>query len=229
MQVGPAAAQLNRALGSAEKGGRALVGLQAVLFDADGVIQSPSTGWRAAFDSLLGGADKSTERLREVFAAERPALIGDSDFPSAFGELLSEWNPQASAADALRGWTMIEPHAETLSAIAALRRTGVRCYLATNQERYRARHMSEFLGYREQFDDQFYSCDLRVMKPEVQFFHAILARIRLPPSCVLFLDDNEANVIAAREVGLRASVFSIGSAQADMKRTLAELGLLSGR
>lgn len=67
--------------------------------------------------------------------------------------------------------------------------------------------MSETLGYRDVFDQEFYSCELGYMKPETGYFEAIVTETALPPSDMLFIDDREVNVTAARQVGLKASVF----------------------
>jgi putative hydrolase of the HAD superfamily len=70
--------------------------------------------------------------------------------------------------------------------------------------------MSEDLGYSELFDREFYSCDLGHKKPGAAYFLAILANLELPPESVLFIDDNEANVAAALELGMNAAVFQPG-------------------
>lgn len=79
--------------------------------------------------------------------------------------------------------------------------------MASNQMNYRARYMSEDLGYSELFDREFYSCDLGHRKPDAAYFVAILANLELPPERVLFIDDNEDNVAAALELGMNAAVF----------------------
>ena len=40
---------------------------------------------------------------------------------------------------------------------------------------YRARYMSEDLGYSRLFDREFYSCDIGHKKPDAAYFLAILA------------------------------------------------------
>ena len=84
------------------------------------------------------------------------------------------------------------------------------CCLASNQMRYRARHMSQDLGYSRLFDREFYSCDIGHKKPEAAYFLAILADLELPPERVLFIDDSEANVAAALGLGINAAVFQPG-------------------
>jgi FMN phosphatase YigB (HAD superfamily) len=51
------------------------------------------------------------------------------------------------------------------------------------------------------------SCHLGARKPEPAFFAALLATLDLPASTVLFVDDREENVVAARTAGLAAHRF----------------------
>jgi len=68
--------------------------------------------------------------------------------------------------------------------------------------------MRKVLQYDRHFDEQFYSCELGVAKPDGAYFTAILDRLALSPDRVLFIDDNAKNVEAARAVGLTAWVYT---------------------
>ena len=154
--------------------------------------------------------------------AERPAWLGASDFRESFSRLLLEWRCVGTLDEGLAAWTMIEPDRDMLGAVAALRRRGIGCHLATNQEPIRAAHMSERLGYRQLFDREFYSCRLGFAKPDSEYFRALLARLELPAEAVLFLDDNEVNVASARAVGLHAEHFLVEAGPSLLERILAE-------
>ena len=47
-----------------------MVVINAVLFDADGVIQEPSAAWRPALLALAGDNARAEEPLTDIFAAE---------------------------------------------------------------------------------------------------------------------------------------------------------------
>ena len=64
----------------------------------------------------------------------------------------------------------MEPAAESLDLVRALRRGGYGVHLGTNQESYRAAHMREVLGYDGLFDVSCYSCELGAAKPDLAFF-----------------------------------------------------------
>jgi beta-phosphoglucomutase-like phosphatase (HAD superfamily) len=103
----------------------------------------------------------------------------------------------------------IEPAADILDLIRSLRSSGVSVSLATNQQAHRANFMTNSLGYRTHFDHLLYSCELRFSKPSVEYFSSALATIAMDPSEVLFINDHEANVSAARSCGLYEEVFHL--------------------
>jgi putative hydrolase of the HAD superfamily len=183
-------------------------GLRAILFDADGVIQRPAADFRSACGELLGSSDEPLEAfMRELFAVEKPALTGKRDFVEDLMEVLGRHGAAHRLNDTLAVWTAIEVDVAIASAIAALRAQGLRCCLATNQQSYRGRYMSETLGYAQLFDREFYSHALGVAKPDAAYFHAVAEQLALPPGEILFIDDHESNVSAARAAGLLAAVF----------------------
>ncbi len=199
--------------------------IESVLFDADGVLQKPAEARRSAWAKVVGHGDDLDGFLEDVFEAELSALDGRSDFAEAFSQVLSRWKCQGTFEDALDAWTMIEVDTRITDTVRDLRRNGVGCYLATNQEPHRARHMSEALGYRSLFDREFYSCHLGLMKPDGAYFRAILSEIGVRPSNLLFLDDHAVNVAAARKVGLHAAEFCLEAGPEALGRILREFGI----
>jgi putative hydrolase of the HAD superfamily len=199
--------------------------IQAILFDADGVIQRPSALRRGSWQELLGCERDVDQFVDTVFECERHALEGASDFIGALSGLLVEWQCQGTLQDALVVWTMIEPDSGMTQLVQTLRQGGIRCYLATNQEPHRASYMSEQLGYRRLFDGEFYSCRMGVAKPATAYFRSIVEELDLPAATILFLDDNEINVNSAREAGLNATQFLVDSGLLHLKQTLGSFGV----
>src|SRR5690606_38703658 len=127
-----------------------------------------------------------------------PCLTGSADFEISLSEVLSRWNVDASPAYVKGIWTQIVPDQEILGVVASLRSTGVAVALATNQHAYRADFMARKLGYLSSFDHLLFSCELGSAKPSAEYFFAALARVGFEPREALFIDDHEANVLAAR-------------------------------
>jgi putative hydrolase of the HAD superfamily len=199
--------------------------LGAILFDADGVIQRASVDYRSACMDLLGARAGEVDRfLTEIFAAERPWLTGAGGFRSDLSALLARWGLEHRMDDTLGIWTAIETDPAMLEAIAALRTAGIACCLATNQTEHRQAYMSHRLGYAELFSREFYSCEVGFAKPDPQYFRALVAALELEPSRILFIDDHEPNVAAARAVGLHGAVFKADRAtsRSTLRALLAE-------
>lgn len=184
--------------------------IKAILFDADGVIQTTHPPFLEKLATMLPPDDSGVEEfVGEIASLEGSALTGARDFAVDLGELLRLRNSPMTVEDALQSLNLVRVEHGILGAIAEIRRSGVLCCLATNQQPHRAKYMSETLGYRDLFDSEFYSCRLGVAKPDGAYFERILDILRLDADRVLFLDDHQVNMEGAQAVGLHASVFVI--------------------
>lgn len=88
------------------------------------------------------------------------------------------------------------------------RRTGGRCFAATNQEHHRVAYLREQAGLDGHFDEIIYSAALGVCKPDRVFFTNAQARMGVNAAqSILLVDDAAANVDAARACGWRAMLY----------------------
>ena len=88
------------------------------------------------------------------------------------------------------------------------RRTGGRCFAASNQEHHRVAYLRDQGGLGAHFDEIVYSAALGVCKPDRVFFTAAQARMGVPVAqSILFVDDTAANVDGARACGWRAMLY----------------------
>ena len=182
--------------------------VETVLFDADGVLQHQNSTLHSLLTDVLSLPPEDVEaRYHEVWEAESPILTGQGNFAETMSELLVEWGRPGHAETFVQASKDIQIDEAVAGIVRRLRGNGILCCLASNQMMYRARYMSESLGYSRLFDREFYSCDIGHKKPDAAYFLAILASLELPPERVLFIDDNEANVAAALDLGMNAAVF----------------------
>lgn len=198
---------------------------EVVLFDADGVIQRTAGNWRERFAAMLDDATDLDAFVAEIFASERPCLTGVVDFPTELGEVLRRWRSRTTVEQALSVWTNIEVDREVVELISKLRRSGVKCCLASNQQAHRAHYMSGELGYRSLFDREFYSCRVGHAKPDAAYFQHVLADLRLAPAQALFIDDVEPNVVSARQVGIPSVHFEANAGADALTGHLAAHGI----
>ena len=102
------------------------------------------------------------------------------------------------------------------------RRTGGRCFAASNQEHHRAAYLRDQLGLGAHFDEIIYSAALGVTKPERVFFTNAQTRMGVTVAqSILFVDDAAANVDAARACGWRAMLYR---GPASLEQALAAWG-----
>lgn len=81
----------------------------------------------------------------------------------------------------------------------------VRRVIASNYPHWIAELATGMLAGR--FETVIASSDIGVRKPDPAFFERLLAELEVAAADVLFVDDREVNVEAARDVGLRAHRF----------------------
>ena len=102
---------------------------------------------------------------------------------------------------------------------------GFRCALATNQQNLRGAYMRGSLGFEEVFDEQFYSWELGLAKPDRATSARSWTGSTPAADHVLFLDDNAANVAGARAAGLQAELFPRDGGLAALTPILARHGI----
>lgn len=103
--------------------------------------------------------------------------------------------------------------------ISAVRRAGLRTALLSNSWG-RDGYPRELFG--ELFDAVVISCEVGMRKPEPRIFELAARLLELPPAECVFIDDVEANVVAAQSAGL------VAVHHQDAGRTASQLSHLLG-
>lgn len=85
--------------------------------------------------------------------------------------------------------------------------SSVPCYLGTNQERHRTRHIKQLVGHA--FVGIFASYELGFIKPESGFYAAIEQNLGLEPQELMLIDDTPANIEAAQKRGWQGVLYKI--------------------
>jgi putative hydrolase of the HAD superfamily len=177
--------------------------IRAVLWDADGVLQHTPTQWDDRVGAVIG-RDRVAAFAEELWSVSARALVGEVDFSAHIELVLVNQGLLDLREDLLATWRDVVPVAHAIEIVTRLR-ARVPCYLASNQDSHRARVMREHLRYDELFDGHFFSCDLGAVKPDPAYFDRVVHALDLPAGAILFVDDLDDNVAAARSAGLRAS------------------------
>lgn len=201
--------------------------IHTLLLDADGVLQRPTVGWRMAFQSILGIDDEPPldRFIDDILEAESAFLASPKGFKERIETVLCKWSRPESAPDVIDAMNSIEIYEDVMEAVQNYRSAGIRCHIASNQQALRAWHMSEVLNYKSLFDREFYSCFLGVAKPRTDFFEKVLDALNCDGNEVLFIDDREENIAAAKKAGLNATICLGADGAAALLRSLAGYGL----
>ena len=199
---------------------------KAVVFDLGGVL----IDWdpRHLYRKLLADEAAVEEFLATVCTPEWNAEL-DRGRPFAEGVAeLVERHPEHAANIAAYHERWPEMVAGdipgTVEVLAELRAAGVPLYALTNWsgETFAiTRGRFEFL---EWFDGLLVSGEERVTKPDPAIFRLLLDRFGLDPAATVFVDDAEANVAAARRLGIDAIRFT---GPDDLRRELVARRLLA--
>jgi putative hydrolase of the HAD superfamily len=184
-----------------------------LMVDVDGVLVRgrPEDGrhWAATLEADLG---LSYAELRDVFFKRHwdEIVTGRTGLRHLLTAALAQIAPSLTADQLLEYWFRHDSwlNQPLLDELAALRRGGTRCYLATNQEHERMHHLMDTLGLSARFDGCVYSAAVGHRKPSRSFFDAAAHRIGLPSHQLLLIDDAAENVQGAIDAGWQAVLWT---------------------
>lgn len=180
-----------------------------LLLDTDGVLIPKEKYFSTRYAEEKG---IPVQTLLPFFQGEfRRCQAGHCDMKEELAKHIAEWQWTGSVDEFLAYWFASEPDPSTLmlEAVADLRKAGVKCYIATDQERYRAQYLWNTVGLSEHFDGAFFSCDLKANKASLEFWEKTLALLGNPhPGEVTYFDDEEESVKAAASFGINARIFT---------------------
>lgn len=182
--------------------------IKVILFDVDGVLiigQYFSNNLEKDYGITI-------EQTWPFFSGEfLECIIGKKDLKDILPRYLKNWRWRKTVDEFVEYWLSYASNLneDLISYIQNIRKKGIECYIATNQEKHRAKHLIESLGFENKFDEVFASVHLGYRKPDLNFFRKIWKKIGKPDKkTILFWDDNENNVTAAREFGIHAERYS---------------------
>jgi putative hydrolase of the HAD superfamily len=92
--------------------------------------------------------------------------------------------------------------------VRLLRGRGLKTAVVSNISRTVGDYLRRTHRWLGLFNQICFSGELKIMKPSPAIFHACLKALGEPASQTLFIDDHEANIAAARALGMNGIVFS---------------------
>lgn len=199
-------------------------GIRAVIFDFGGVIWDMRLDLARAIEQRHGLPKHALMRTLYDTDDWRRVQLGEGDRDA--------WRAAAHRALETEAGRPLPPLHDEWTAgmrliadnVALIRRLrpSYRTQVLSNADATLPERM-RLLGVYDLFDDVVVSAHVGVAKPDRRIYELAAGRLNLPPGACVFIDDNERNVEAARETGMRAVLFRVG--RDDLGAQLAGLGL----
>lgn len=199
--------------------------MRTVVFDLGGVL----IDWnpRYLYRQLLAGDDEVERFVTEIVTQDwNVQQDRGRSWADAVAKLSAEHPEHAeliAAYDARWAETIAGQIDGTVEILAELRDAGVTLYALTNWSAEKfpiARERFEWLAW---FDGIVVSGEERLIKPDAQIYRVLFDRYGVEPSSAVYIDDNEANVRAAEDLGMTGLHFTDA---ATLRTELVDAGVL---
>lgn len=193
--------------------------IKAILFDVDGVLIRPPHYFSKELE--LKGYKKAEEGLNAYYRGKDhlQCLDGRADSRKLIMPYLKNFGWEYSADEYLEQQFAFERRyldKGLISIVASLRAQGLNCYLATDQEKYRAQYLLESMDFKSVFDASFISCFVHGRKSQDRFWEKVINELKkmpagIEPDEIAFFDDIQENIDTASTFGVKAFLFEIMS------------------
>lgn len=201
--------------------------IKAVVFDIGGVLElvDEPAPWVSAWeDRLRLPAGGLRDRVTTIWQQGR---IGTATFEQVEAETAQVLHLEPSDSQKLWEdmweWYLGRPNEPLLDYFDSLRSRCRTAILSNSFVGARERENQRY-GYEARCELVVYSHEEGLEKPDPRSYLLVCDRLGIPPAEIVFVDDVGANVVAARDLGMRGVLFQ------DTDQTIAEIeGHLSER
>jgi putative hydrolase of the HAD superfamily len=181
--------------------------IKAVLFDIDGVILEKNPFSKRLSQEFNVPMEKISPFFQKEF---KLCSVGKADLKEEIKKYLADWNWQESVNEILAFWFDGEGVIDEriIKTVNDLREKGIKCYLVSDQEKYRAEFLLNELGLGKFFDGHFISCQVGFSKSDDKFFQNVIGNISpIVPQEIMFWDDDKKNIEPAKKLGIDARFY----------------------
>ena len=183
--------------------------IKFVIFDTDGMVVHRKMRFSQRFSEEF---NIPKEKILTFFENEfQPCLIGKADLKNEIQKYLIEWKWNKSTEEFLQYWFESENNIskEIIEIAQRLRADGIKCFLSTNNEKYRVDYLFNRLGLNKYFDGIFYSAKIEYMKQDERFWQEVLKQLKTSDKkSVLCWDDEQRKLEAAKKFGFITELYT---------------------
>lgn len=181
--------------------------MKILFLDADGVTLKNLTYFSKRYSKEN---NVPLEKITPFYANEfELCQQGKADMKIELAKYLPEWNWSGTMDEFCELWfsTSSFIDEEVFETISELRKQNIKCYLTSDQEKYRGNYLLENLDFKNRFDDCFFSYDIGYQKWQPEYFIEVLKKLNANPEDVIYWDDEEENIAVAKSLGIDARLF----------------------
>ncbi len=183
-----------------------------ILCDADGVVIKSAYLFS---ERLVAEYGIPPERVAPFFQGKfLDCLVGKADLKEELAKVIKDWGWPGSVDDLIRFWhtegTVIDR--DMTDFIQELRRAGARCYMVTDNEKYRGEYLEMVIGGGQVFEEIFYAAKVGARKRDPAFFPHVYGVITktetVPKDRILVIDDDQRSIEAAQAFGFDGHLYT---------------------
>lgn len=181
--------------------------IKAIIFDLNGIfIQSPKLSDR--FEKDFGiSSEIFLPKLSEIMDKVRQPKA-DQSF-SYWEPVLREWNINLSEQEFWKYWFEVEEPSERMISFAKeLKNRGIKIFVLSNNFKERAEYYGHYPWMHEVIDKAYFSWQTGFVKPNIDAWKLVLSENDLQPEECLYFDDQDKNIKASEETGIKSFIFT---------------------
>ena len=183
--------------------------IKTIIFDADGMVINRGILFSEQFAKDYGiPQEKITPFFKNEFQL---CKVGKADVKEVLKKYLPIWGWKKSTEDFLEYWFKFDSvlDQEMLKSIDGLRAKGIKCYLATDNEKYRVEYFENVLNFKKIFDGVFSQRKIGFSKYQLEFWQAAYDQLEKPDKkSVLCWDNDQDKLDPAKNFGFQTELYT---------------------
>lgn len=174
-----------------------------IFFDWDGVVaDDPGDEFLGSLLKQLGATDNQIQEIFETYMSRfMRGQISETEYRSELNKHYGFTIPD-SISDEFKKWSGLVANQDVLALVDEVKDKGLRTAVFSNviEPTY---NVLQQAGYYDRFDEIIASCIVGVAKPQVEIYQLALNQLGTTASQSIFIDDKQANLDPAVEMGFK--------------------------
>lgn len=181
--------------------------IKTIIFDFGGIFSENADSWSTMYKRVREKTGLTIGTFDEIFDENWIEMsLGIKDFPEFLEKLVRQSKNKVTEKELLEIYSSdIRINKAVLKIVKDLKNKGYRVIILSNEsktgERVRLKKIEKFV------DKIYSSATIGLRKPDPKIFKYVFSKENLKIGQALLIDDKERNVIAAKDLGIKAIVY----------------------